>query len=49
MIHYQAANNLPDGRSRFLAVMLGASGVPMLTCIDDAELEERRGLRAPRS
>ncbi|WP_232665690.1 cupin domain-containing protein [Pseudonocardia sp. TRM90224] len=48
VIHYQAANQLADARSRFIAVMLGRPGEPMLTFVDAAELEERRHLRAAR-
>ena len=48
MIHYQAGNALADGRSRFVVVMLHAPDAPMLTLVDEAELAERRHLRAPR-
>ncbi|MFC4947827.1 cupin domain-containing protein [Pseudonocardia sp. GCM10023141] len=48
VIHYQAANNLSDRPSRFLAVMLCKPGEPMLTFVEAAELEERKHLRAPR-
>jgi quercetin dioxygenase-like cupin family protein len=48
VIHYQAGNALADGRSRFVVVMLHASDAPMLTLVDEAELAERRHLRAPR-
>jgi quercetin dioxygenase-like cupin family protein len=48
VIHYQAGNGLPDGWSRFVVVMIGAPGAPMLTLVDEAELEARRDRRAPR-
>jgi hypothetical protein len=47
VIHYQAANNLADVWSRFVAVMIGAPGEPMLTLVDRAELDARRYRRAP--
>ncbi|MFY9805824.1 MAG: cupin domain-containing protein [Pseudonocardiaceae bacterium] len=49
VIHYQAANNLADVWSRFVVVMLGAPGEPMLTLVDPDELDARRHRRAPRS
>jgi quercetin dioxygenase-like cupin family protein len=48
VIHYQAANNLTDRWTRFIAVMIGVPGEPMLTLVDEAELEARRHLRSPR-
>jgi quercetin dioxygenase-like cupin family protein len=48
VIHYQAGNNLPGEWSRFVVVMLGVPGEPMLTLVSDAELQERRDRRAPR-
>jgi hypothetical protein len=48
VIHYQAANHLADRWTRFLAVMIGVPGEPMLTLVDEAELEARRHLRSPR-
>jgi quercetin dioxygenase-like cupin family protein len=48
VIHYQAGNALADDPSRFLVVMMHAPGAPMLTLVDDAELAQRRHLRAPR-
>ena len=48
VIHYQAGNALADAWSRFVAVMVHAPGAPMLTLVDEAELAERRHLRAPR-
>jgi len=48
VIHYQAGNALTDAPSRFVVVMIHAPGAPMLTLVDEAELAERRHLRAPR-
>jgi len=48
VIHYQAGNNLPGEWSRFVVVMLGVPGEPMLTLVSDAELQARRDRRAPR-
>ncbi|MGH3588770.1 MAG: cupin domain-containing protein [Pseudonocardia sp.] len=48
VIHYQAGNADPDRRSRFVVMMLHAPGAPMLTLVDEAELAQRRHLRAPR-
>ncbi|GAA2287897.1 cupin domain-containing protein [Nonomuraea roseoviolacea subsp. roseoviolacea] len=48
VIHYQAGNNLADAWSRFVVVMAGVPGEPMLTLVDEAELEARRDRRAPR-
>ncbi len=43
LIHLRAANNLADRWTRFVAVMVGAPGRPMLTPVGDHELEDRRG------
>ena len=48
LIHYQAANNLADGWTRFVVVMVGVPGEPMLTLVDADELDARRHRRAPR-
>ncbi|HLU57948.1 MAG TPA: cupin domain-containing protein [Pseudonocardia sp.] len=48
VIHYQAGNALADEWSRFVVVMLHEPGAPMLTLVDEAELEARAHLRAPR-
>jgi quercetin dioxygenase-like cupin family protein len=48
VIHYQAANHLSDGWTRFVVVMVGVPGAPMLTLVDDEELAARRYRRAPR-
>lgn len=48
VIHYQAANHLQHQTSRFLVVMLGVPGQPMLTLVPADELERRRDRRAPR-
>ena len=47
-IHYQAANHLVDSWTRFVVVMIGAPGQPMLSLVDAGELEQRRARRAPR-
>lgn len=48
VIHYQAANNLPDKPSRFVVVMMCVPGQPMLTFVTQEELREREARRAPR-
>jgi quercetin dioxygenase-like cupin family protein len=48
VIHYQAGNNSDDVPVRFVAVMVCAPGVPMLTMVEPEELEARRSRRAPR-
>ena len=48
VIHYQAANHLPAQWTRFVVVMLCEPGQEMLVYVDDDELEQRRGRRAPR-
>ncbi|MEU7820635.1 cupin domain-containing protein [Catellatospora sp. NPDC049133] len=48
VIHYQDGNNLPDATSRFVVIMHCVPGQPMLTYVDDDELERRRDRRAPR-
>ena len=48
LIHYQAANNLADGWTRFVVVMVGVPGEPMLTLVDADELAARSHRRAPR-
>lgn len=48
VIHYQAANNLDDAWTKFVVVMAGVPGEPMLTFVDADELEQRRDRRAPR-
>ena len=47
VIHYQAANHLSDAWSRFVVVMIGIPGEPMLTLVSGHELEQRRSRRAP--
>ena len=49
VIHYQAANHLSDARSRFLVVMIGVPGEPMLTLVSAGELAKWRGRRGPRA
>jgi quercetin dioxygenase-like cupin family protein len=48
VIHYQAANHLSDEPTRFVAVMVGVAGEPMLTLVDDQELAARRNRRTTR-
>lgn len=48
VIHYQAANHLSDTWSRFVVVMVGVPGQPMLTLVTDEELAARADRRAPR-
>lgn len=48
VIHYQAANHLPDAWSRFVVVMMCVPGEPMLRLVDEAELVQRHDRRAPR-
>ena len=48
VIHYQAANNLADRWTRFVAVMVGVPGEPMLTLVSEEELEARRDRRGAR-
>ena len=48
VIHYQAANHLSDGWSRFVVVMIEIPGQPMLTLVPASELARRRHMRAPR-
>jgi hypothetical protein len=47
VIHYQAANNLPDKPSSFVVVILCVPGQPMLTLVSDEELRERADRRHP--
>lgn len=49
VIHYQAGNAVADRWSRFVVVMVHAPGAPMLTLVDEAELEARRHLRGKAS
>jgi quercetin dioxygenase-like cupin family protein len=46
VIHYQAANNLADVRSRFVVVMICAPGQEMLTFVGPDELAARADRRA---
>lgn len=48
VVHYQDGNNRDDLPLRFVVTMLCEPGKPMLTLLDEAELAERRHLRAPR-
>lgn len=48
VIHYSDANNRDDVACRFVVTMLCVPGQPMLTLVDEAELESRKHLRVPR-
>nr|WP_236056746.1 cupin domain-containing protein [Streptomyces sabulosicollis] len=48
VIHYQNGNALSDAPSKFVVFMLCAPGQPMLTLVDEEELEERAHLRHAR-
>jgi quercetin dioxygenase-like cupin family protein len=48
VIHYQDGNNRIDSRVRFVVTMMCASGQPMLTLVDDVELDQRQQLRGSR-
>jgi quercetin dioxygenase-like cupin family protein len=45
VVHYQAANLRTDIASKFVVFMLCAPDVPMMTYLDEAEIEERAHLR----
>jgi quercetin dioxygenase-like cupin family protein len=45
VIHYQATNNLPGGRTTFVAVMMCEPGAEMLIYVSAEELEARKHLR----
>lgn len=47
VIHYQDGNNRTDVDVRFLVTMLCVPGQPMLTLVDETELEQRRDRRIP--
>ena len=48
VIHYSDANNRDDVACRFVVTMLCVPGQPMLTLVDEAELEARKHLRVSR-
>jgi hypothetical protein len=48
VIHYQDGNNLADAPTRFVVVMFGVPGRPMLIPVSAAEVEEQRPRRARR-
>jgi quercetin dioxygenase-like cupin family protein len=48
VIHYSDANNRDDVACRFVVTMLCVPGQPMLTLVDEAELEARKHLRVPK-
>ena len=45
LVHYQGANNLPDGETSYVVTLLGTAGHPVLTPLDAAELEQREDRR----
>ena len=45
VIHYSDANNRDDIKGRFVVTMLCVPGAPMLTLVDEDELESRKHLR----
>jgi quercetin dioxygenase-like cupin family protein len=47
VIHYSDSNNRDDIKSRFLVTMFCVPGQPMLTLVDEDELEARKHLRVP--
>jgi len=49
VVHWQAANNLKDVWTRFVAVMVCAPEVPMLTYLTSEEIAARQSLRHPAS
>jgi quercetin dioxygenase-like cupin family protein len=49
VIHYSDGNNRDDIKSRFVVTMLCVPGTPMLTLVDDDELESRKHLRVART
>jgi hypothetical protein len=48
VIHYQDGNNLADAPTRFVVVMFGVPGRPMLIPVSAAEIEEQRPRSARR-
>lgn len=49
VIHYQDGNNRDDIPVRFTVTMLCEPGKPMLTFVDEEELNQRKNRRAPRA
>jgi quercetin dioxygenase-like cupin family protein len=47
VIHYSDGNNRDDITMRFVVTMLCTPGQPMLTLVDEKELEARKHLRVP--
>jgi quercetin dioxygenase-like cupin family protein len=45
VVHYQTANLRTDIPSKFVVFMLCAPDAPMMTYLDEAEIEERKHLR----
>jgi quercetin dioxygenase-like cupin family protein len=48
VIHYQDGNNRTNSWIRFLVTMMCVPGQPMLTLVEEAELAQRKHLRALR-
>lgn len=48
LIHYQDGNNSTTAQTKFVVVMFGVPGQPMLTLVTAEELEARQDRRAPR-
>jgi hypothetical protein len=46
-VHYQAANLRDDVEARFVVFMFCAPDVPMITYLDEEEIEARARLRHP--
>ena len=47
VVHWLAANNLPDAWTRFVAVMVCAPNIPMITYLTAEEIAERQCRRHP--
>ncbi|MER7546258.1 cupin domain-containing protein [Actinomadura sp.] len=47
VIHWKAANNRSDTWAKFVVVMLGVPGEPMLTLLDETEIADRRPRATP--
>ncbi|MEV5960033.1 cupin domain-containing protein, partial [Streptomyces sp. NPDC051987] len=48
VIHYQNGNASSEEPAKYIVFMMCAPNQPMLTLVDDEELEKRAHLRAPR-
>jgi len=49
VIHYRDANNLANAQTKFVVMMFGKPGEPMLVLVPQDELARRAHLRAPRA